>query len=370
MDLWERLGVRPVINALGTVTILGGSLMPPPVVEAMAVSVTTFVDLPDLLERSGRYIADLIGVDAAFITSGAASGILLSTAATMTGSDPARIARLPDTTGIPNQVIVERSQRNSWERMALLAGARIVEVDTGATPDALERAITPATAAVLHFTHLPSALGLADGIAIAHRRGVPMIVDAAAELPPTEHLHFYTDMGADLVIFSGGKMLRGPQSTGLVLGRRDLIAACAANANPYAAVGRPAKVGKEEVAGLIRAVELFVAHDWSHDMERWEATVAIWLAALHPLAGCHVRRIFPGVDGILPRDVPRVYITWDATTIGFDPAAIAAHLRRGTPAVAVGIVPDGIMLNPITLEEGEAEIVAHQVALAFAALRP
>lgn len=365
MTLFERLGVRPVINAHGTVTILGGSLMNRRVVEAMAEAAKTFADLPELLSRAGEYIAGLIGAEAACITSGAASGIVLSTAAVIAGSDPERIARLPVSAGMPNQVVMETSQRNPWERMAVLAGAQIVEVDTRSGRAALEHAITADTAAVLHFTHMPSILGLPEVIAAAHRANVPVIVDAAAELPPAEHLTMFNRMGADLVVFSGGKMLRGPQSTGLILGRRELVAACAANASPYAAVGRPGKVGKEEIAGLVRAVELFLEHDWTVDMRRWEAAVAHWLEVFQPLHGCQARRVFPGTDGVLPREVPRVYLTWHVAQVGFGPAEAAERLRRGEPSIAVGLLADGVMLNPITLSPGEEELVAHHVAALF-----
>jgi uncharacterized pyridoxal phosphate-dependent enzyme len=365
MTLFERLGVRPVINAHGTVTILGGSLMDRRVVEAMAEAAGSFADLLELLSRAGEYIAGLIGVEAACITSGAANGIVVSTAAVIAGSDPDRIARLPVSAGIPNQVVIEASQRNPWERMAVLAGAQIVEADTRSGRAALEQVITADTAAVLHFTHMPSVLGLPEVIATAHHFNVPVIVDAAAELPPPEHLTLFNRMGADLVVFSGGKMLRGPQSTGLVLGRRALVAACAANANPHAAVGRPGKVGKEEIAGLVRAVELFLEHDWTVDMDRWEAAVAHWIQAFRPLHVCRARRVFPGTDGVLPREVPRVYLTWNAAEVGFGPREAAARLRQGEPSIAVGPLSDGLMLNPITLSPGEEQIVALRVAALF-----
>ncbi|MGQ9585372.1 MAG: aminotransferase class V-fold PLP-dependent enzyme [Anaerolineae bacterium] len=365
-QLYQRLGVRRVINACGNLTPLGGSLMDSRVLEAMADASCWFVDLNDLLKKAGQRIADLVGVEAAFITSGAAAGLVLSTAACMAGRDRAKAARLPDTTGMKNQVIVHRCQRNVWDQAVRQAGAMLVEIGLShwTQPWELEAAIGQATAAILYFTNHSEeqSLPLEEVIRIAKAHGLPVIVDAAAELPPKENLHRFNDMGADLVVFSGGKMLRGPQCTGLILGRRDLIETCAFHASPNFGIGRPMKVGKEEIAGLVRAVELFLEHDFDADLERWEQQVGYCLERLCDLDGVKCKRVFPGEDPVLPRGVPRVYLTWDESLLGIAPAQVRAELLSGEPSIAVGTIQHGISINPITLAAGEEEVVARRVA--------
>jgi L-seryl-tRNA(Ser) seleniumtransferase len=340
--------------------------MDPRVLEAMADASTWFVDLNDLLRKAGQRIADLVGVEAAFITSGAAAGLAISTAACIAGRDPVKRARLPDTTGMKNQVIVHRCQRNVWDQAVRQAGATLVEIGLlhRAEPWELEAAIDDKTAAILYFTghNEEQSLSLEEVVQIAKAHGVPVIVDAAAELPPKDNLHRFNDLGADLVIFSGGKMLRGPQCTGLILGRGELIEACAFNASPNFSIGRPMKVGKEEIAGLVRAVELFLEHDFDAELERWERQVAYCLEGLSNLEGVKCRRVFPGEDPVLPRWVPRVYLTWDEKALGVSPARVRAELFSGEPSVAVGEIQHGLSINPIALALGEEEIVVRQIA--------
>jgi uncharacterized pyridoxal phosphate-dependent enzyme len=224
-DLYARLGVRKLINAEGTVTALGGCRMEPEVIAAMAEACRHFVDLDELLTKSGAYVAELIGVEAALITAGASAGLALGTAACIAGDDPVHVQRLPDTQGLPNRVAVHRCHRNGYDQAVRQAGAELVEF--GWIKETyrwqLEAAIDGHTAAVAYFVEFSESgsLPLDVVIKIAHDRGVPVIVDAAAELPPIQNLHRFTDMGADLVVFSGGKDMKGPQSSGLVMGRRD-----------------------------------------------------------------------------------------------------------------------------------------------------
>lgn len=363
---YQQLGVRRVINAYGNLTPLGGSLMDPRVLEAMVDASQWFVDLNDLLRKAGQRIADLVGVEAAFITSGAAAGLVISTAACIAGCDRAKAARLPNTSGMKNRVIVHRCQRNVWDQAVRQAGAELIEIGVlhKTEPWELEAAIDDKTAAVLYFTNHNEthSLPLEEVVRIARAYGVPVIVDAAAELPPKENLHRFNNMGADLVLFSGGKMLRGPQCTGLILGRRELIEACALHTNPNFGIGRPMKVGKEEIVGLVRAVELFLEHDFDADMEQWERQVAYCVEGLSGLKGVNCRRVFPGEDPVLPRWVPRVYVTWDEGLLGVSPARVRAELLSSDPSVAVGEIPQGISINPIVLAPGEEEIVVNRVA--------
>lgn len=371
MNVYERLGVRRVINAYGNLTPLGGSLMDAKVIQAMAEAATWFVDLTDLLEKAGQRIAELVGVEAAFITSGAAAGLVISTAACVAGTDPARIARLPDTTGMRNEVIVHKCQRNVWDQSVRQVGVTLVEIGLAdrTEPWQLEAALSEKTASVVYFTNHNEeySLPLEVVIRIAHAHDVPVIVDAAAELPPKENLRKFNDMGADLVLFSGGKMLRGPQCTGLILGSRELIKACALNANPNFSIGRPMKVGKEEIVGLVRAVELFLEHDFEIDRQRWERQVAHCLEVFRTLAHVESRRVFPGQDPVLPRWVPRVYLTWDEQELGVSPEEIRNRLLAGDPSIAVGEIRQGLSVNPIVLADGEEQVVARRIVQTFAA---
>ena len=261
MGFYDRLGVKTFINGVGTVTAIGGSIMRPEVVEAMQEASRSYVRLPDLLEKAGQRVAELAGVEAAYITAGAAAGVTISVAACMTGKNNARIHQLPNTRGMKDEVIIQVMQRNYFELMIRLAGASLVEIGlaNGTQDYHLESAINDQTAAIVHFVafSLTSDLPIERVIEIGHKHGVPVIVDAAAEFPPFSALRRWADMGADLTIFSGGKGIRGPQSTGLILGRKDLIEACAMNASPNNGVDRPPKVGKEEIAGVVTALELF-----------------------------------------------------------------------------------------------------------------
>ncbi|MBA3643813.1 MAG: aminotransferase class V-fold PLP-dependent enzyme, partial [Chloroflexia bacterium] len=249
-DVYAELGVEPVVNASATLTRLGGSRMPPPVVEAMARAAEAFVDLPQVQERVGQRIAELTNNEAAYVSSGAAAGIVLAVAACIAGTDPERIAAFPCRPG-EAEVIVHTSQRNGYDYAARQTGARMVEV--GETADEMRAAITEQTACILWFAgahYAEGALPLAEVIPIAREHGVPLLVDAAAQIPPVANLwHFTRDLGVDAAIFSGGKALRGPQCSGLVLGKPEIIAGCRANGNPNHSIGRPMKAGKEELVG-------------------------------------------------------------------------------------------------------------------------
>ena len=255
---YERLGVRPVINAWSWVTVAGGSIMPAPVLRAMEEASRNFVDLHDLNRKAGEVIARLTGAEAGLVSAGSGAGMLLQAAACMTGADPAKVWRLPDTRGMKNRIIMHRSHRVSYDRNFRTAGAKLVEIgDMGVTePWQLEDAITRRTAAVAYVfgPRKSGALSLETVVEIAHSRGVPVIVDAAAMLPPAENLTKFIRVGADMVSFSGGKGVMGPQSSGILCGRKDLIEAAYMNAAPNSqGIGRPAKVSKENIAGLVTA---------------------------------------------------------------------------------------------------------------------
>jgi uncharacterized pyridoxal phosphate-dependent enzyme len=356
MTVYEELEIRPVINAAATLTKLGGSRMPPPVVAAMAEAAQSFVDLHELQRKVGERIAMLTDNDACYVASGAAAGITLAVAACIAGADPDRMASFPYLDGRPREVILHKSQRNSYDYAARQTGARLREI--GPTINDLEEAINEKTAAVFWFAgahFAKGALPLADVVAVAHRHGLPVLVDAAAQVPPIANLWRFTrDHGADVAIFSGGKGLRGPQSTGLVLGRRDLIEGCRANGNPNHAVGRPMKVGKEELAGILRAVEWSLARDEAAILDSYEATVQHWLAGLAGVPGVTVERGYPSEAG-QPHSRAIIHIS---PTARLTRDQVVATLWDRNPRIAVSTAgADAVALNPQTLEPGEDNVV-------------
>lgn len=367
MSIYDELDVRPVINAAGTLTRLGGSLMPPEVLAAMASAAQQFVNMDELHLAAGRRIAELIGVEAAHVCGSATAGIALMAAACMAGTDPVRIAQLPETAGLKHQFLVQPAHRNPYDRALLLSGGRLVDVAPDA--DALAAAIDERTAGVYYtfawFCTQP-ALPLPQVAQIAHAAGVPVIVDAAAELPPVSNLTRYTAEGADLVVFSGGKGLRGPQASGLILGCADLIEACRLNDCPYDALGRAMKTDKEAIAGLVKAVELYLSKDHAAEMAEWERRVRIMLDAAGELAGVRAWRQMPYGTGQL---VPHAAVSWDEAALGITHAEAARRLLAGEPRVAVqlitveqyafgGMTQTELRLHPHTLQPGQAERVA------------
>jgi L-seryl-tRNA(Ser) seleniumtransferase len=360
MTGYDELGVRPVINASATLTRLGGSRMPPPVLEAMVAGAGAFVDLPELYRRAGERIAALTHNDACFISSGAAAGITIAVSACITGTDPALIARLPSYDGPPAEVIIHRSHRNGYDHAARQTGARLVEIGMAhvTQPWELEAAIGPRTACVLYFAgahYAEGALPLPDVISIAHERGVPVLVDGAAQIPPIASLwHFTRDLGADLAIFSGGKGLRGPQPSGLVLGRADLVEACYVNSSPNPSIGRPMKVGKEEMLGLVAAVEWSLAQDEPKMLAGYEAIVEGWVAGLQDIEGVRAERGYPSEAG---QPHGRAIVRFGPECPRSRDEVVDA-LWAQNPRIAVARVgADAIALNPQTLEPGEDLIV-------------
>jgi L-seryl-tRNA(Ser) seleniumtransferase len=365
MNAYERLGVRRVINADATLTRLGGSLMSSEVLAAMNEAGGSFVDMYELQAAVGRRLAELTRNEAAYVATGAAAGIVLATLATMTGGDLPTIARLIETGEAPrDEVIVQRAHRIPYDPAIRLAGARIVEIGNRlqAFPWELEAAITQRTAMVFYAAgeHLaPGALPLAETVEIAHARDVPVVVDAAAQLPPTENLWRFTrELGADAAVFSGGKDLHGPQASGLIVGSQTLIAAIAVNGTPHQRLARPMKVGKEEMIGLLAAVERYVAEDWRERAQRYEQTVARWIAHFNDRPGLRASRVFPNEAA---QPTPRCRITFAAETM-VSGAEAARRLWEDDPRVAVAVdAADAISITPELLAEGEEAIVLERI---------
>jgi L-seryl-tRNA(Ser) seleniumtransferase len=340
--------------------------MPSHVLDAMCEAAASFVDMYELQQVVGKRLAELTRNEAAYVSTGAAAGIVLATLATMTEGDLATIARLIETGEAPkNEVIIHRVHRIPYDPAVRLAGARIVEIGNRLQtfPWELEAAITPRTAMVFYAAgvHLASgAVPLAETVEIAHTHGIPVVVDAAAQLPPTENLWRFTqEFGADLAVFSGGKDFRGPQASGLLVGTEAMIAAIAVNGSPHQRLARPLKVGKEEMIGLLAAVEQYVEVNWQDRACHYEAIVERWLEHFRDVPGMTASRVFPNEAG---QPTPRCRVTFSAET-GLSGAEVVRLLWDGDPRIAVAVDgPDAISMTPELLEEGEESILLDRIA--------
>lgn len=358
MGIYEDLGLRTVINADATLTRLGGSLMPPEVVGAMQEASRHFIDIFELQQKVGERIAALTGNEAAYVTSGAAGALYLSTLACGLSTDPAEGLTIQ---GRPRcEVVVHRSHRIAYLPSIELAGATIVEIgdESGATVGDLEDALSEATLAVFYIAgqHLAEgAVPLEEVIACAHQRGIPVVVDGAAQLPPPENLWRFTrDLGADLAIFSGGKGLRGPQSSGLMVGRRDLIEVARAHGAPNPHRGRAMKVGKEEMLGLLAAVERYLSLDQAELSERYERMVQTVLDAVAEVPGVIGSRDWPSEAG---QPIPRARVM-----VGQGARQVQRALWDLNPRIAVAVDGDeALLVNPETLNPGEEITVAERL---------
>jgi L-seryl-tRNA(Ser) seleniumtransferase len=353
-----------VINGNATLTRLGGSLMSPKVLAAMAEAAQHFIDIDELQARAGQRIAEWTHNEAAYISCGAAAGLALSTAACIAGSDPDLRERLPYTDGLRNEIIVHRCGRVGYDFAIRQAGGKLVEIgtDAGASTAEFEAAFNERTAAVYVFykQHLMDGqVPLEEQIAIAHAHGIPLMVDAAAQLPPVENLWWFTQQGADLVLFSGGKGLCGPQASGLILGRADLIASCAFHASPRPFIGRGMKAGKEEIVGLLTAVRCYLDLDHKQLMQTYEDQVAWIVAAFAAHPYVTGRRSFPSEAG---QPMPRAELIFAQEGLTITRDEILDRLMAGNPAVSLApSESNGIYVNPQTLRPGEEAIVVARI---------
>lgn len=360
-SVYERIGVRRVINANTTLTRLGGSLLPPEVSSAMAEASRSFVDMFELQRVVSARIAELTRNEAAHVSGGASAGLFLATLACITGDDMLAVGRyMQDPLATERRdVIVLAGQRNPYDLAIQLAGARMTQVGNifQTFPWEIEAAITDRTAAIFYFAgpHLATGTApLTTVVDIGHAHGLPVVVDAAAQLPPRDNLWRFTEMGADLVLFSGGKGLRGPQSAGLMLGRSDLIEACRLHSSPHQRLGRPMKVSKEDLVGVLVALERFLELDLDAVLAAEHAIVDRWVADLGAIPHVSARKVFPGEAGT---GTPRARLDLDPS-LSRSAGSIAEELRQGDPPIDVGIEGDQtIFLTAMTLQEGEERIV-------------
>lgn len=359
-DVYGELGIRPLINAAGTYTMYSASLMSPEAVRAIEAASRRYVNLSELHVAVGLKIADRLGCEAALVTAGAASALTLGTAACIAGTDRAKIARLPDTEGMKNEVILLKAHRNGYDHAVRNAGARLVEVETAAD---VERLAGPRTAMLLYFNvHGPEGRIPVDEFArLARKLGVPAFIDAAADVPPVEHFTRFLKMGYALAAFSGGKAIRGPQCSGLLLGRKDLIEAARRNNSPNTdVVGRTNKVGKEEIVGLWVALEQFLKQDFKALWREWERRCAVVAEAATAVPGVKAETFVPEIANA----VPHLRLSWDVGSL--PPAELVRRLREGEPRIEVRpATATGIEIGVWMLEPGEAEIVAGRLKQAL-----
>jgi D-glucosaminate-6-phosphate ammonia-lyase len=360
-SIYEGLGVKHVINAAGTFTTLGGSLMPPEVVAAWSDAAKHFVDLLDVQDKVGERIAKLIGVEAALVTTGAAGAILLGTAAAVTRADRKLIQRLPNTAGMNNEVILQKAHHSCYDNQLTDVGVKLIDVET---PADIERAVNQRTA-LMFFMNLADPDGRiqrAEWIALARRHKVPTLLDAAADVPPLQHLSAYNQIGFDMVAFSGGKALRGPNDTGLLLGRQDLIEAAKRNTNPHCGtIGRMMKVSKEDMIALLAAVERYVRLDHQAEWKEWERRLVVIEEALKDIPTMHSERIVPPIAN----HVPHLVLYWDESRLKLTRQELSKALADGEPPIQLGRVhgtgDQGVLISVFMLQEGEDRVVAERL---------
>ncbi len=391
MGVYEELGVRTIITVAGTSTRVGGSLMHPEVVEAMSAAAPESVSMVELQAAASRRIREVTGAEAGYVTAGASSGLTLGTAAILAGLDPARMDRLPDTTGMKSEVIIAREQRNGYDHAIRVAGATLVEVGmneqaTGAGVRRTEAweyeaAINDRTAAIAYTANPGSQPTIEEVVTVAHRHGLPVLVDAASQLPPIANLRRFIDAESDLVAFSGGKAIRGPQSSGVLCGRVELIASAAIQhldldelfdiwdppedlipkgsitASPRHGLGRGFKVAKEEVVGLLTALDLFAEGRYQAETEaqrRYLEYVTDGLSGLpvEPHLALPDGEGFPILNLKLGGD------------LGLSGHEVSQILKQGTPGVFVSeklLHEDTLVIHPMNLNQERTEALARRL---------
>lgn len=356
-DYFKELGVRTFINAAGTYTALTASLMPPEVTSAISYASLQYVRLGDLQEKVGARIAELLKCESAMVTAGAASAITLGTAAVVTGGDPKKAAMIPnDLTGMKTEVIIQKSHRVGYDHAIRNCGVKLIEVESKKD---LESAINENTAMMWFYNNQNPIGKVSDEefVAIGKKHGIPTFNDCAADVPPVENLWKYTQMGFDLVCFSGGKGIRGPQSAGLLLGRKDLIQAALRNAPPHGdTVGRGMKVNKEEILGMLVALELFLERDHAAQWKAWEQQTN------------HIREAAVSVQGVkgeihvpeIANHVPALTISWN-DRIKATAGEIRDALRDGHPSIETMGGKDTINITTWMMIPGQERVVARRL---------
>jgi L-seryl-tRNA(Ser) seleniumtransferase len=363
-NLYEAIGVKPITNCKGTFTIISGSQTLPEVKQAMLEASRYYVHMDELMDAVGRRLAELTKAEWGMVTAGCAAALTHATSACIAGADPEKMQRLPNLTGLKNEVVVPKYSRNEYDHAVRMLGVRMVEVETA---EELEQALRPNTAMVMILS-CPAAergpLYIENTCRIAREKGVPTIVDAAAEMLTIPNIHL--GRGATLVGYSGGKCLRGPQSAGLLLGQKDLVQAAWLNSAPHHAFGRSLKVGKEEIMGMLAAVEMWVKRDHEAEWRQWQS----WLDAI----GTRAKQVNGITTEVLqPEDLsnhaPRLRILWDGEKLGITGTEAADILYKGNPRIIFGDsrgdrrggMASSLTVMPYMMMPGDAPVVADAI---------
>jgi uncharacterized pyridoxal phosphate-dependent enzyme len=365
-NVYDELGVTTVINGQGTMTMLGGSLMRPEVEAVMALAGRHFVSIPDLEVAAGKRIAEMLKLPDGYttlVTSGAAAAMQSGLAGILTGDNSQFIQQLPDLTGMKSEVIIQKSHRNPFDHQLRATGVKLVEIETR---EELRKAVNAKTA-MMHFSNFANAAGqirVDEWVKLAKEYNIPSFIDAAADTPPVSHLWDYTKMGYDLAAFSGGKAIRGPQCAGLLIGRKDLIAYALLNNSPHEdTLGRSQKVGKEEIVGMVKALESYLKEDQ-------EALTKEWWRRLDYVSG-EITRV-PGVSTAfavpdIANHVPHMEINWDPRRISLTSQEASKQLRSGKPSIVLGRSGNGLGMNSFMLQPDEEKIIAQHLVQLFRA---
>jgi L-seryl-tRNA(Ser) seleniumtransferase len=363
---YEELGVTTVINCQGTMTILGGSVLRPELEAVMAQAGKHFVRIVELEAAAGKRIAEMLKLPAgytALVTSGAAAAMQSGLAGILTGSNEQFIKQVPDLTGMKSEVIIQKSHRNPFDHQLRTTGVKLVEIET---VEDLRKAVNEKTA-MMHFTNFANAAGqikVDKWPKLAKHYNVPCMNDAAADTPPVSHLWDYTNMGYDLVTFSGGKALRGPQCAGLLIGREHLVANALLNNSPHEdTLGRSQKVGKEEIVGMVKALELYLNEDHEALWKEWQTQLEYISGQITKLRGVTTKYFVPDIAN----HVPHMDIAWDSAAISLTPQQVSKLLLESKPSIvmASGEERPGLSMNSFMLQPGENKIVASQLVKIF-----
>jgi L-seryl-tRNA(Ser) seleniumtransferase len=359
---YEELGVTTVINCQGTMTMLGGSILRPELEAVMAMAGRHFANIPELEVAAGKRIAEMLKLPegyTALVTSGAAAAIQSGLAGILTGDNETLIRQLPDLTGMKSEVIIQKSHRNPFDHQLRSTGIKLIEVETR---DELRQAVNDRTA-MMHFSNFANAAGqikVDEWVKLAKQYNIPCMNDAAADTPPVSHLWDYTNMGYDLVTFSGGKAMRGPQCAGLLVGRKDLVAYALLNNSPHEdTLGRSQKVGKEEIIGMVKALELYLKEDHDALAREWQDRLERISRELTKIPGVSTSFFVPDIAN----HVPHMQITWDSR-VSVEPKQVSKLLRGSKPAIVIGggEGKPGLSMCSFMLQPGEDKIVAERLA--------
>lgn len=361
-NLFNDLGIEPLINGRGTITELSGSLMLPEVVEAIESTSDTFANLNEVQDKVGARIAELLECEGAMVTSGAAGALTLGTAATITGMDEEKISLLPNLSGSRKEVIIQKKHRYHYDHAVRNTGVKMVEVESA---EEMEAAFNDQTVMTLFFNAAAQfggfehSIGHEEFVAISKKHDIPSFIDAAADVPPVENLFLYKNMGFDLITFSGGKAIRGPQSAGLLFGRKDLIEAAKLNNNPHSdSIGRGMKVNKEEIFGMLVALESYLERDHDEQWKQWVARTDHIAEQAQTVPTVTAER---QVNSGPANHFPDLQLSWNRRRVQISPEEVVKKLEEGSPKIVVSSNEKGLYITVVMMKPEHVDIVARRV---------